>query len=47
VGIAHHPLVLVCCGDRAALNSDNIQSVIRLGEANNAMNDQYADFIGH
>ena len=43
--VGEAPVVLICCGDRAALNSDNIESVIHLGENNNAMNDQYADFM--
>lgn len=43
--VGEAPVVLICCGDRAALNSDNIEAVIGLGETNNTMNDQYAEFM--
>jgi nitroreductase len=43
--VGEAPIVLICCGDRAALTSDNIESVIRLGEKNKAMNEQYADYM--
>ncbi len=39
------PIVLICCGDRAAVNSDNIESVIRLGEQHQAVNDDYANYM--
>lgn len=43
--VGEAPVILICCGDRAALNSDNIESVIRLGEQNQAINDQYANYM--
>jgi len=43
--VGEAPVVLICCGDRAALNSENIEAVIRLGENNHTMNEQYANFM--
>ncbi|MFP4338248.1 MAG: nitroreductase family protein [Halothece sp.] len=39
------PVVLICCGDRAAVSSDNIEAVIRLGEEHQSMNEQYANYM--
>ena len=39
------PVVLICCGDRAAVSSENIETVIRLGEKHQSMNEQYANYM--
>jgi nitroreductase len=43
--IAQAPVVLLCCGDRAASSMDNIEAVIQLGEANQAMTEQFAGYL--
>lgn len=39
------PVVLICCGDRAAFSSNNIEAVISLGEEHQSMNEQYANYM--
>lgn len=43
--VGEAPVVLICCGDRQATSSANIEAVIALGEATGAVNEQYADFM--
>ncbi|HEY9884745.1 MAG TPA: nitroreductase family protein [Thermosynechococcaceae cyanobacterium] len=43
--IAQAPVVLLCCGDRTASSSENIEAVIKLGEANAAMTEQFAAYM--
>lgn len=43
--IVQAPVVLLCCGDRTASNADNIEAVIKLGEANQAMTEQFAGYM--
>ncbi|CAA9390585.1 NADH dehydrogenase [uncultured Leptolyngbya sp.] len=43
--IAQAPVVLLCCGDRTASSSDNIEAVIKLGQANNAMPETFAEYM--
>ena len=43
--IAQAPVVLICCGDRTASSADNIEAVIQLGEANQAMTEQFAGYL--
>ncbi|SRR5579883_867691 len=43
--IAQAPVVLICCGDRTAIDQDNIEAVIKLGEDHQAMTKQYADYL--
>lgn len=43
--VAQAPVVLICCGDRGASNSENIEAVIKLGAATGAMTDQYAEYL--
>jgi len=43
--IGEAPVVLICCGDRRALQAENIEAVIALGKETNSVNDEYADFM--
>lgn len=43
--IEEAPVVLICCGDRAAVSTENIEAVIRLGEEHQSMNEQYANYM--
>lgn len=43
--IAQAPVVLICCGDRAASSAENIEAVIKLGEAHKAMTEQFAGYM--
>ena len=43
--ITQAPVVLLCCGDRAASSAENIEAVIKLGEANHAMTEQFAGYM--
>lgn len=43
--IGEAPVVLICCGDRTAGSTDNIESVIQLGAARGAMTDAFADYM--
>ncbi len=39
------PVVLICCGDRRAVQSENIEAVIELGKAVGGVNDTLADHM--
>jgi nitroreductase len=43
--VGEAPLVLICCGDRRVAESDYIESVIKLGFDNGAVNQAYADVM--
>lgn len=43
--IAQAPVVLICCGDRTASSADNIEAVIKLGEAHQAMTEPFAGYL--
>ncbi|MBW4581774.1 MAG: nitroreductase family protein [Tildeniella nuda ZEHNDER 1965/U140] len=43
--IAQAPVVLLCCGDRTASSAENIEAVIELGEAHQAMTEQFAGYM--
>ncbi|NEO27402.1 MAG: nitroreductase family protein [Kamptonema sp. SIO4C4] len=41
--VTEAPVVLICCGDRRATESENIEAMIALGEAEGAVNEAYAN----
>lgn len=43
--IAEAPIVLICCGDRRAGQSENVESVIQMGRDLGAINDANADYM--
>ncbi len=43
--VSEAPVVLICCGDRRVAESDYIESVIKLGFDNGAVNEAYADVM--
>ncbi len=43
--IGQAPIVLICCGDREAGNSDNIEAVIKLGKEHNNITEEYAEAL--
>ena len=43
--ISQAPLVLICCGDRAAASLDNIEATIQLGTDNGAMTEPFAEYM--
>lgn len=43
--IGEAPVVLICCGDRRATRSENIEAVIQLGKELGAVNDAFADYM--
>lgn len=43
--VGEAPVVLICCGDRRALQSENIEAVIALGQANGSVSDEFAEFM--
>ena len=43
--ISEAPVVLICCGDRGAAEPDNIEAVIQLGAAENAMPEPFANYM--
>ncbi|ERN41392.1 nitroreductase [Rubidibacter lacunae KORDI 51-2] len=43
--VGEAPVVLICCGDRRATASENIEAVIALGRETGAIDDRYADFM--
>ncbi|MGK7902799.1 MAG: nitroreductase family protein [Hormoscilla sp.] len=43
--VTEAPVVLICCGDRRASSSENIEAMIALGKETGAVNDKYADFM--
>jgi len=43
--VGEAPVVLICCGDRRVKEKDYIESVLQLGKAEGAVNEDYADYI--
>ncbi|MCU0544387.1 MAG: nitroreductase family protein [Oscillatoriaceae cyanobacterium Prado104] len=43
--IVEAPIVLICCGDRRAAESENVEAVIQLGKELGAVNDAFADYM--
>jgi len=43
--VGEAPVVLICCGDRRAFTSENIEAVIKLGEQEGAMPENYANYM--
>lgn len=43
--VGEAPVVLICCGDRQVNTEDYVESVIDLGRAEDAINDEYAEFM--
>jgi nitroreductase len=43
--VVEAPIVLICCGDRRAAESENIEAVIKLGKELGAVNDAFADYM--
>jgi nitroreductase len=43
--VVQAPVVLICCGDRNVTQSDYIETIIKMGEEQDAVNDSYADFM--
>ncbi len=43
--VGEAPIVLICCGDRRALEPENIEAVIALGQANGSVNDEFAEHM--
>lgn len=43
--VVEAPTVLICCGDRRAADSENIEAVIELGKAAGGVNDTLADYL--
>ncbi|HEY9609857.1 nitroreductase family protein [Allocoleopsis sp.] len=43
--VGEAPVVLICCGDRRVAEPDYIESVIKLGFDNGAVNEAYADVM--
>lgn len=43
--VTQAPVVLICCGDRTAGQSENIEAVIQLGLENEAITPEYADIM--
>jgi len=43
--VGEAPVVLICCGDRASAEMENIEAVIELGSEVGAMSDDFANYL--